>query len=252
MIEYPTQTAALLKPYRVNKGTEDNPSWTRARTAARPTGAPKVAEGRRSAPPTRPAGRSTCTRSATARSGRRSTRFEAALAANGRTDNRHTITHLELVDPKDFARFAKLGVLASMQMQWAERDSYTVERLRDYLGTQALAQHLPGRLAAPRRARLLCGGSDWPVDPLLPFRQIEMAVNRTADEVYVGRPEAAVRPRGSEAARVDRDAHPKQRLPAPSGGNERRIVEGLAADLAVLDRDLLRVPLKRVSKPKSS
>ena len=36
---------------------------------------------------------------------------------------------------------------------------------------------------------MLCGGSDWPVDPLLPFRQIEMAVNRTADEVYAGHPE---------------------------------------------------------------
>jgi predicted amidohydrolase YtcJ len=33
-------------------------------------------------------------------------------------------------------------------------------------------------------------------------------------------------------------------------GTSGRIVEGLAADLAVLDRDLLRVPLKRVSKTK--
>jgi hypothetical protein len=33
-------------------------------------------------------------------------------------------------------------------------------------------------------------------------------------------------------------------------GTSGRIVEGLAADLAVLDRDLLRVPLKRVSETK--
>ena len=96
--------------------------------------------------------------------------FEAAIAANGRTDNRHTITHLELVDPEDFPRFAKLGVLASMQMQWAERDSYTVERLRDYLGRKRWRNTLPGGLAAQgrrpavRRQRL-AGRPAAPVPP---------------------------------------------------------------------------------------
>ena len=122
--------------------------------------------------------------------------FEAAIAANGRTDNRHTIAHLELVEPQDFPRFGELGVLASMQMQWAERDSYTVQRLRDYLGRKRW-RHLYPAGSLRRAGALVCGGSDWPVDPLLPFRQIEMAVNRTADEVYAGDPERSSAASGS-------------------------------------------------------
>lgn len=32
VIEYPTQTAALLRPYRVNKGTKRNPRWVPGRS----------------------------------------------------------------------------------------------------------------------------------------------------------------------------------------------------------------------------
>ena len=82
-----------------------------------------------------------------------------------------------------------------MQMQWAERDSYTVERLRDYLGRKRWRNTYPAG-SLRKAGALLCGGSDWPVDPLLPFRQIEMAVNRTADEVYAGDPKPLFRDQG--------------------------------------------------------
>ena len=166
--------------------------------------------------------------------------FEAALAANGATDNRHTITHLELVDPADFPRFAKLGVLASMQMQWAERDSYTVDRLRDYLGPKRYRNVYPSG-SLRRAGALLCGGSDWPVDPLLPFRQIEMAVNRTADEVYAGDPEPLFSGQGI-SLRASLAMHTRTRaFQLHQEGLSGRLVPGLAADLVVADRDLLKV-----------
>ena len=62
---------------------------------------------------------------------------------------------------------------ASMQLQWAERDSYTVDSLRPYIGDRRWRYTYPAGSLEEAGARL-CGGSDWPVDPLLPFRQIEM------------------------------------------------------------------------------
>ena len=249
VIEYPTQTAALLKPYRVNKGTKDDPRWVRGKDRGPTYWKPGVAG------PAVAAADAAGWQVHVHAIGDRAVRsaldaFEGAIAANGRTDDRHTITHLELVDPKDFPRFGKLGVLASMQMQWAERDSYTVERLRDYLGRKRWRNTYPAG-SLRKAGALLCGGSDWPVDPLLPFRQIEMAVNRTADEVYAGDPKPLFRGQGIKLRAVARDAHPKLGLSAASRGPERPAVPGLAADLVVADRDLLDVPLRKVSKAKA-
>lgn len=246
VIEYPTQTAALLEPYRVNKGTRKHPDWARGKDRGPTYWPPKVARA--------------AIRAADAAGwqvhvhaiGDRAVRtaldgFAAAIAANGRTDNRHTITHLELVDPADFPRFRRLGVLASMQLQWAERDSYTIDRLRPYIGKRRFRNVYPSG-SLKRAGAMLCGGSDWPVDPLLPMRQIEMAVNRTADEVYAGYPGALRRSEGislpAAVAMHTRNSAFQLHQETLSG----RIRPGLAADLVVLDRDILGAPLSRVSK----
>jgi predicted amidohydrolase YtcJ len=222
VIEFPTQTAALLKPYRVNKGTEDDPDWVRSNDRGPTYWPPAVADAA----------------------------ISAADAANGRSDHRHTIAHLELVDPADFPRFAELGVLASMQMQWAERDSYTVDRLRDYLGPKRYRNVYPSG-SLRKAGALLCGGSDWPVDPLLPLRQIEMAVNRTADEVYAGGSKPLFSGQGiglgASLAMHTRNSAYQLHQESFSG----RLVPGLAADLIVADADILKLPLKKVSKAAS-
>ena len=249
VIEYPTQTAALLKPYRVNKGTKDDPRWVRGKDRGPTYWKPSVAG------PAVAAADAAGWQVHVHAIGDRAVRsaldaFEGAIAANGRTDGRHTITHLELVDPKDFPRFGKLGVLASMQMQWAERDSYTVERLRDYLGRKRWRNTYPAG-SLRKAGALLCGGSDWPVDPLLPFRQIEMAVNRTADEVYAGDPKPLFRGQGIKL-RQSLVMHTRNSaFQLHQEGLSGRLVPGLAADLVVADRDLLDVPLRKVSKAKA-
>jgi predicted amidohydrolase YtcJ len=94
----------------------------------------------------------------------------------------------------------------------------------------------------------LCGGSDWPVDPLLPCRQIEIAVNRTADEVYEGYPRPLFRQEGLTLRRSLVMHTRNSAFQLHQEGLTGRIREGFAADLIVLDRDVLRVPLERVSK----
>ena len=190
-----------------------------------------------------------CTRSATAPCAPRSTGSSTRARRNGASDNRHTICHLELINPKDFPRFGRLGVLASMQLHWAERDSYTVDALKPYIGARRWRHVYPaGSLA--RAGAALCGGSDWPVDPLLPFRQIEIGVNRTADEVYEGypkplRPEEGLSLRDSLAMHTRNSAFQLHQEQLTG-----QIRQGFAADLIVLDRNVLKAPLKRVSNTK--
>ena len=219
VIEYPTQTAALLQPYRVNKGTKRDPEFVPGKSKGPTYFPPRVAEA--AIAMLDAAGWQVHVHAIGDRAVRSALdAFEHARAANGATDNRHTITHLELVHPKDFDRFAKLGVLASMQLQWAERDSYTVDRLKPYIGTQALAQHLSGGQPAPRRGHPVrrVGLAGRPVAAVPPDRDGGQPHGRRG---LRGRAGAAVRPRGAEAARIDRDAHAQQRVPAPPGEDQR-------------------------------
>ena len=69
--------------------------------------------------------------------------------ANGDQDNRHTIAHVELVHPDDLGRFGEQGVMANMQMQWAELDSYTVDYTKPYIGPRRWRYLYPsGSIAA--------------------------------------------------------------------------------------------------------
>jgi predicted amidohydrolase YtcJ len=248
VIEYPTQTAALLRPYLVNKGSEKDPDWVPGKSRGPTYWDPAVANAAIAAADA--AGWQVHVHAIGDRAARSALdAFEAAIAANGRTDNRHTITHLELVDPADFKRFAKLGVLASMQMQWAERDTYTVDNLRDYLGPARYRNVYPSGSLREAGA-MLCGGSDWPVDPLLPLRQVEMAVNRTADEVYEGYPKPLFAKQGipRRASLAMHTANGAYQLHQEQLSG--RIRPGMSADLIVTDRNPLETPLTKVSNTK--
>ncbi len=249
VIEHPTQTAALLTPYRVNKGTKRNPRWVAGKSRG-PTYF-KQAVANRAITALQRADWQVHVHAIGDRAVRSALdAFEHAERRVGRgTGLRNTITHLELINPNDFRRFERLGVMASMQLHWAERDSYTVDALRDYIGPRRWRYTYPAGSLARAGARL-CGGSDWPVDPLLPFRQIEIAVNRTADEVYEGYPKPLFAQEGltlrASLAMHTRNSAYQLHQEDVTG----QIRTGYAADLIVLDRDLLRVPLRRVSKTK--
>lgn len=248
VIEYPTQTAALLEPYRVNKGTKRNPRWVPGKSRG-PTYFPQGVANRAIAA-LGAAGWQVHIHAIGDRAVRSALdAFEAARRRGPGGDQRHTITHLELIHPRDFRRFGRLGVLASMQLHWAERDSYTVDSLKPYIGARRWRYTYPAGSLNDAGARL-CGGSDWPVDPLLPFRQIEIAVNRTADEVYEGYPKPLF---AKEGLSLRRSLVMHTRNSAFQLHQERltgKISEGFAADLIVLDRDVLGVPLRRVSNTK--
>jgi hypothetical protein len=101
----------------------------------------------------------------------------AARRRNGYWPAAHQITHLQLVDPADFARLAPAGAMANIQPLWARFDPVVPDIALDMIG--------PAREPFTYAFRRLldagadwCLSSDWPVTTLNPFPIIETAVTR--------------------------------------------------------------------------
>ncbi|MFB8267612.1 amidohydrolase [Streptomyces sp. NPDC055955] len=170
--------------------------------------------------------------------------FEQTQRINGRSDNRHTIAHLELVHPDDYPRFARLGVLACMQLQWAVRNEWTMESLLPYIGPDRHRRLYPAR-SLQRHGAFLSGGSDWPVDPLHPLNQIRTAVDRYGeagrDSLY---PELESLDRTTALHMHTAASAHQLRLDHLTG----TLTPGKAADLVLLDRDITRGPVTEISE----
>lgn len=100
--------------------------------------------------------------------------FAAIQEANGYHDQRMTIEHAQHVTPKDFERFARLHVIASMQPYHAIDDGRWVE---------ARIGHERARTSYAWRTMLdhgvtLAFGTDWDVAPLDPMLGLYAAVTR--------------------------------------------------------------------------
>lgn len=168
--------------------------------------------------------------------------YEAAARdsrSGRRPGRRHTVAHLELVHPADVPRFARIGALACMQLQWAVRNVFTLDALRPFLGPERWARLYPARSLA-RHGATLTGGSDWPVDPFRPFNQIATAIDRTDRSSSEPVPLNAAQGLSRTQALTMHTAGSAFQLQDPGSGT---ITPGARADLIVLDRDVTRVPV---------
>jgi len=163
----------------------------------------------------------------------------AARAANGASDNRHHIAHLQLVVPADRARFAQLGVVANIQALWAFPDKYITDVNLPQVGQARVDQMYPFASLA-RAGTTIVGGSDWPVSSMNPLLAIETAVTRTD-------------PRGGTTEVLNADERmtlPDMLAAYTTNGaylmhqehDTGTLEVGKFADLVVLDRDLFDVP----------
>jgi hypothetical protein len=100
--------------------------------------------------------------------------FEEVIKENGVRDRRFRIEHAQHLRPEDIPRFARLGVIASMQPYHAIDDGRWAEKR---IGRERCKTTYAFRLLLNAEA-ILTFGSDWNVAPLSPLLGIYAAVTR--------------------------------------------------------------------------
>ena len=170
----------------------------------------------------------------------------AAARPRGRRDDaRDILTHLQLVDPRDYARMADLGVTAATQPYWFAKDAaYDAQIYRPFLGDDRAAHQYPMR-SFFEHGVLVTAASDFPVspppDPLLAIQRGALRRDplqpESSSELW---PEEAVGVEQLIAAFTVNGARANF-LEHETGSLE----PGKSADLVVLSADILALPPER-------
>lgn len=169
--------------------------------------------------------------------------YEKALKATPKSkDARLRIEHAQVIALEDIPRFAKLGVVASMQPTHATSDMPWAEKR---VGPERIAGAYAWRKLLASGARI-AAGSDFPVEGVSPLWGYYAAVTR---QDHAGLPAGGWRP---EEVMTREEALRAFTVEAAWTGFEEKsrgtIAAGKLADLTVLDRDLLTVPAAEILK----
>jgi predicted amidohydrolase YtcJ len=146
---------------------------------------------------------------------------------------RHRVEHAQCLAPEDIGRFATLGIACSVQFSHAPSDRDLAERF--------WPQRVEGAYAFRslwESGAVVANGSDAPVEELDPLAGIRAGVLRTIDDRPAWHPD--------QALTVEQALRASTVAPAWLSGDERRrgrLLPGYLADLVVLSRDPLDVPL---------
>jgi len=162
--------------------------------------------------------------------------FESALRTVPTADHRFRIEHAQVLSPEDIPRFAKLGVIPSMQpthqtsdMRWAEA-RVGPQRIR---GAYAWRSLLNTGVVIP-------SGTDFPVEEVNPLLTFHAAVTRQDPTNW---PVGGWYP---EQKMTREEALQSMTIwPAYAGFQESMLgslTPGKYADFVVLDRDIMRIP----------
>jgi predicted amidohydrolase YtcJ len=151
-------------------------------------------------------------------------------AADGGTDYRLRIEHAQVTTPQQILRFKELKVIASMQpshlltdMNWAE----------SRLGPKR-AEHSYAWAEFLRRGVVLAFGTDYPVEPVTPFRGLYSALTRVSED-------------GKKSYYPAQKLNIEQAITAYTTGaafaefaekQKGKLEPGMLADFVVLDQDI--------------
>ncbi|MEX1173196.1 MAG: amidohydrolase [Chloroflexota bacterium] len=158
----------------------------------------------------------------------------AARAANGPSDTRPHIAHIQVIHPTDIARFRALDVAANAQPYWACHEGQMDNLTIPFLGERWRWQYPFRSLRAA--GAVLAMGSDWSVSTPNPLLEMELAVERVSDDSRGLKdpllPDERIELVDAMAAFTAGSAYVNH---LDETGN---LEVGKLADLAVLDRDL--------------
>jgi predicted amidohydrolase YtcJ len=169
--------------------------------------------------------------------------IEAARKANGNSGLPHTITHIQFADPEDFPRFRELGVIASMQLLWAQGNSDAIEAVKPYIDPEIYKWQYPARSLLDSGATI-AGASDWSVSSANVFEAMYYAETRKGDEGVL---DASQRmPRDAMLYAYTRNAARALNMQDQIG----TIAPGKQADMVLVDRDVMTVPAEELKETK--
>jgi len=144
---------------------------------------------------------------------------------------------LQIVNPKEFARFKPLDVIASMQLLWASADDYTTDMIKPYVSALAFRYQYPAH-SLLKQGATISGASDWPVSSPNPFNAMAQAMTRVGPLGVLNAKE-----------RIDRETmfYAYTLNAARTIGLDKQIGSlsaGKQADFIVVDRDVFSVDEK--------
>ena len=167
--------------------------------------------------------------------------IEYAQQQNPQINISHSISHLQLVNPKEFPRFKQLDVIASMQLAWALGEVYSIDLVQPYVSAMAYRYQYPAR-SLLKAGATIAGASDWPVSSPNPWTAIYQAVTRKGPKGVLNADEGIDRETMFYAYTINA---------AKVLGLEQQIGSleaGKQADLIVLDRDVFEVPIEQIGE----
>ena len=171
--------------------------------------------------------------------------IQAAREVNGKHDNRHHISHIQLFSPEDIPRFAELDVVANFQPLWAIEDGYITDLTIPRIGEER-GKFLYPIGSVQRTGARVAFGSDWYVTSANPLDGIEAAVTRLDPDGKTDEPlgeneeinlAQAIENYTLNSAYVNF-------LDVDTGSIE----IGKLADIIVLDRNLFNVPASEINQ----
>ena len=162
--------------------------------------------------------------------------YESALRATNVSDPRLRIEHAQIVALEDIPRFAKLGVIPSMQATHATSDMYWAE---DRVGPARIQGAYAWRKLMDAGCRI-ANGSDFPVEGVNPLWGLYAAVTRQDKK---GWPEGGWQP-GERMTRTEalRSFTIDAAYAAFEEGQKGSLEVGKLADMVVLSRDIMEIP----------
>jgi predicted amidohydrolase YtcJ len=221
VLEYPSQTASLTKPYK-NTGRPGDLLFDPARFAQLVTAADKQ-------------GLIVHVHAIGDRAVKESLNgIEAARKANGNSGLPHTLTHVQLADPEDFPRFKELGVVAALQLLWATAEPDSIELVKSYIDPELYRWQYPARSLLDAGATI-SGASDWFVSSPNVFWAIYQAETRKGVEGVLDPSQCM--PREAMLFAYTRNSARAMNEQDKIGS----LAPGMQADLVLLDRDILTV-----------
>ena len=154
-----------------------------------------------------------------------------AIEQSGTKEGRHRITHVEILDPVDAKRFAKINATADCQVagEWSNPEHWG--ELAEFIDEDKTHNQIPLKDLAKAGARLTLS-SDWSVSPFNPFLGLSNAVSRAPQNISMEEALAAYTINSAYSMRQDDKVG--------------SIEVGKEADLVVLDQNLFKIDQSKI------